>query len=99
MFDEGNLFLLEPPTTVVAAQIMTENPPPATVNNRLPIAPAPIPVGMALHRFLPASAVAAAPALVAPDTTDVAAEPQTAQQPILPTQDVPFTDDNYFQKK
>ena len=42
--------------------------------------------------------MAAAPApLVAPDTTDIAAEPQKPKRPQLPTQDVRFTDDNNFQ--
>ena len=94
LFDESIPSLLEPPTTVVAIQNVTENPPPVTVSIRFPIASAPVPVGLAaapapIH--LPA--VAAAPALMAPDTADVEApEPQVSNRPYLPTQDVRFSD-------
>ena len=48
--------LLEPPTTVVATQNVTENTPPVTVIIRFPIAPTPAPVGLAavLAPFHPA---------------------------------------------
>ena len=45
-FDES-VPLLEPPTTVVATQNVTEDPPPVTVSLRFPIASAPVPVGLA----------------------------------------------------
>ena len=93
LFDESIPSLLEPPTTVVASQNVTEDPPPVTVNISFPIAPAPVSVGLAaLPAPLPAPAVAAAPALVAPDTADVEApEPQVLERPHLPTQDVRFS--------
>ena len=47
LFDESIPSLLEPPTTVVATQNVTEDPPPVTVSLRFPIAPAPAPVGLA----------------------------------------------------
>ena len=47
LFDESIPSLLEPPTTVVATQNVTEDPPPVTVNIRFPIAPAPVPLGLA----------------------------------------------------
>ena len=82
LFDESIPSLLEPPTTVVATQNVTEEPPPVTVSIRFPIASAPVPVGLA-----------AAPALMAPDTADVEApEPQVSKRPYLPTQDVRFSD-------
>ena len=94
LFDESIPSLLEPPTTVVATQNVTEDPPPVTVNFRFPIAPAPVPVGLAtVPAPLPAPAVAAAPALMAPDTADVEApEQQVLERPYLPTQDVRFSD-------
>ena len=73
---------------------MTEYPPAVTVNFRFPIAPAPVPVGLAdasapLHPL----AVAAAPASVTPDTADVeVAEPQVVERPQLPTQDARISD-------
>ena len=78
LFDESIPSLLEPPTTVVATQNVTEDSPPVTVNIRFPIAPAPVRVGLAaVLAPLPAPAVAAAPAFMAPDTADVEApEPQ-----------------------
>ena len=94
MFDESIPSLLEPPTPVVAAQNVAEDPPPITVSLRFPIAPAPVPFGLAaapapIH--LPA--VAAAAALMAPDTADVEApEPQDLERSYLPTQDVRFSD-------
>ena len=91
LFDESILPLLEPPTTLV-------DPPPVTVNIRFPIAPAPVPFGLAAAPvLLPAPTVATVPALLVPDTADVAAEPQIPQRPTLPTQDIRFTDDNNFQ--
>ena len=84
LFDESIPSLLEPPTTVVTTQSVTEDPPPVTVSLRFPITPAPAPVGLA---------AAPAPALVAPDTTDVEApEPQVLERPYLPTPDVRFSD-------
>ena len=47
LFDESIPSLLEPPTTVVATQNVTEDPPPFTVSLRFPIAPTPVPVGLA----------------------------------------------------
>ena len=47
LFDESIPSLLEPPTTVVATQTVTEGPPPVTVSLRFPLAPAPVPVGLA----------------------------------------------------
>ena len=93
-FDESIPSLLEPPTTVVATQNVTEDPPPLTVSLRFPIAPAPVPVGLAaVPAPIPLPAVAATPALVAPDTADVEApEPQVLERPYLPTQDVRFSD-------
>ena len=93
LFDESVPSLLEPPTTVVATQNVTEDPPPVTASIRFPIAAAPVPVGLAIvPALLPAPAVAAAPALVAPDTADVEApEPQVLERPYLPTQDVRFS--------
>ena len=94
LFDESIPSLLEPPTTVVTTQNVTEDPPPVTVSLRLPIAPAPVPVGLAAAPApIPLPAVAAAPNLVAPDTADVEApEPQVLERPYLPTQDVRFSD-------
>ena len=94
LFDESIPSLLEPRTTVVATQNVTEDPPPVTVNIRFPIAPAPVPVGLAaVPAPLPALAVAAVPALMAPDTADVEApEPHVSERPYLPTQDVQFSD-------
>ena len=94
LFDESIPSLLEPPTTVVATQNVTEDPPPVTVSLRFPIAPAPVPVGLAAAPApIPPPAVAAAPALMAPDTADVEApEPQVLERPYLPTQDVRFSD-------
>ena len=82
LFDESIPSLLETPTTVVATQNKTEDPPPVTVSLRFPIAPA-----------LPLPAVAAAPALMAPDTAEVEApEPQVLERPYLPPQDPRFSD-------
>ena len=94
LFNESIPSLLEPPTTVVATQNVTEDPPPVTVSLRFPIAPAPVPIGLAAAPApIPPPAVAAAPALVAPDTADVEApEPQVLERPYLPTQDVRFSD-------
>ena len=91
LFDESIPSLLELPTTVVATQIMTEDPPPVTVNFRFPIAPSPVPVGLAaVPAPLPPPALPAARApLVTPDTAYVEApEPQLSEGPYLPTQDV-----------
>ena len=67
LFDESIPSLLEPPTTVVATQNVTEDSPPVTVNIRFPIVPAPVPVGLAaVPAPLPAPAVAAAPAFDGP---------------------------------
>ena len=81
LFDESIPSLLEPPTTVVGPQNLTEDPPPVTVNLRFAIAPAPVPVGMvAVPAPIPLPAVAAAPILVAPDNADVEApEPQVLE--------------------
>ena len=94
LFDESIPSSLEPPTTVVATQNVTEDPPPVTVNIRFPITSAPVPVGLAAAPApIPLPAVAAAPALMAPDTADVEApEPQVLERPYLPTQDVRFSD-------
>ena len=96
LFDESSPSLLEPPTTVVATQNVTEDPPPVTVSLRFPIAPAPVPVGLAAAPApIPLPAVAAAPALMAPDTADVEApEPPVLERPYLPTQDVRFSDNS-----
>ena len=88
LFDESFPSLLEPPTTVVATQNVTEDPPPVTVNIRIPITPTAVPTPF-VHPALP---VAPAP-LVAPDTTDnEAPEPQVLERPYLPTQVVQFSD-------
>ena len=94
LFDESIPSLLEPPTTVVATQNVTEDPPPVIVSLRFSIAPAPVPVGLAAAPApLPPPAVAAAPTLVAPDTADVEApEPPVLERPYLPIQDVRFSD-------
>ena len=95
LFDESIPSLLEPPTTVVATQNMTENRPPVIVNIRFPIAPAPVPVGLAaVPAPFPSPPLAAAPApLVAPDTADVETpEPQVLEPPYLLTHDVRFSD-------
>ena len=90
LFDESIPFLLEPPTTVVATQTVTEDSPPVTVSLRFPLALAPVPVGLAASPApIPLPAGAAAPALMAPDTPDVeTTELQVLQRPYLPTQDV-----------
>ena len=63
LFVESIPSWLEPPTTVVATQNVTEDPPPVTFSIRFPIASAPVPVGLsAIPAPLPA------PALMAPDT-------------------------------
>ena len=94
LFDESIPSLLEPPTTVVATQNVTEDPPPVTVSLRFPIAPAPVPVGLAAAPApIPPPAVAPAPASMAPDTADVEApEPQFLERPYLRTQDIQFSD-------
>ena len=97
LLDEGIPYLLEPPTTGVATQNMTEEPPPVTVNIRFPFAPAPVPVGLAAEPDpFPPPALPVAPAtLVAPDTADVeVSEPQILERPYLPTQDVQFFDNS-----
>ena len=85
LFDESIPSLLEPPTTVVTTQSVTEDLPPVTVSLRFPIAPAPAPVGLAAAPApIPLPAVAAAPALVARDTADVEApEAQVLERPSL----------------
>ena len=87
---------MEPPTTRVTTRIVTEDPPPLTVSFRFPVALARVPVGLAAAPApLPPPAVAAAPALVAPDTADVeVAEPQVPERPHFPTEDVRFTNDD-----
>ena len=92
-FDESIPSLLEPPTTVVATQNVTEDPPPVTVSLRFRIAPAPVPVGLAAAPApIPPPAMAAAPDLMSFDTADVEApEPQVLERPYLPTQDVRFS--------
>ena len=96
LFDESIPSLLEPPTTVVATQHVTEDPPPVTVSLRFPIAPAPVPVGLsAAPAPIPPPAVTAAPVLMTPDTADVEAlEPQVLERPYLPTQNVRFSDNS-----
>ena len=87
LFDESIPSLLEPPTTVVATQNGTEDPPAVTVNIRFLMAPAPVPVRLsAVAAPFPPAALAAAPApLVALDTEDVEApEPQVLGQPYFP---------------
>ena len=81
LFDESIPPLLEPPTTVVATQTVTEDKPSVTVTLRFPLALPPIPVGLAAAPApIPLPAVAAAPALMAPDTADVEApEPQVLE--------------------
>ena len=93
--------MLEPSTTGVATRTLTEDTPPVTVGIRFPIAHAPIPVGLtAVPAPLSALAVAAAPVLlVAPDTADVAAEPQTQERPQLPSQNVRFANDDIVRKE
>ena len=86
LLNESIFSLLEPPTTVVATQNVTESAPPVTVSIRFPIAPAPVAVGLAaVPAPLPPSALPAAPTLlVAPDTADVEApEPQNLDRPYL----------------
>ena len=99
-FDESFPSLLEPPTTVDATLNVTEDPPPVTVRFRFPIAPAPELVGLAAApATIPPPAVAAAPALMAPDTADVEApEPQVIEQPYLLPQNARFSDssDDFF---
>ena len=94
LFDESIPSLLEPPTTGVATQNVTEDPPPATVSFRFLIALASVPVGLATAQApIPLPAVASAPVLMAPDTADVEApEPQVLERPYLTTQDVRFSD-------
>ena len=94
MFDESIPSLLEPPTTVVVTQNVTEDRPPVTVNIRFPIAPAPVQVGLAAAPApIPPPAVAAASTLMAPDTADVEVpEPPVLERPYLPIQDVRFSD-------
>ena len=94
LFDESIPSLLEPPTTVVTTQNVTEDPPPVTVIIHFPTAPAPVPVGLAgaPAPFPPALPAAPAP-LVAPDIADTEApEPQVLERPYLPTQDVQLSD-------
>ena len=85
-------------TTGISTRNVTEDPPPVTVSIRFPVAPAPVPVGLAsaLVPLRPPDVAAAPAPLVATDTSDVAAEPQTPERPQPPTQDVLFTDDNSF---
>ena len=94
LFDESIPSLLEPSTTVVVTQNVTEDPLPVTVSLRFPITPAPVSVGLAaVPAPIPLPAVATAPTLVVPDTADVEApEPQVLERPHLPTQDVRFSD-------
>ena len=98
-YDESIHFLMVPPITGVATGNVREDPPPVTVSIRFPIAPAPVTVTLAAAPLpLPPPAMAAtAVPLVAPDTTDNAAEPPTPERHTLPTQDLRFTDDNIFQ--
>ena len=100
LFDQSIPSLLEPPTTVVAAKNVKEDPPPVTVNIRFPVTPAPVPVGLAAALApIPLPAVAAVPALVAPDTADFEApEPHVLERPYLPPQDARFSDnsDDFF---
>ena len=85
---------LEPPTTGVTTRTVREYPPPVKVSFRLPIAPAPVPVGLAATpALLHLPVLAAAPVLVAPDTTDVeVAEAQVVERPQPPNQDARFAD-------
>ena len=85
---------MEPPTTVVATQKLTEDPPPVTVNIRFPTARPAVPVGLAaVPALLPAPAMGAAPALMAPDKADAEApEPQVLERPYVPPQDAQFCD-------
>ena len=70
---------------------MTNDPPPLTLSFPFPVNPVPVPVP------LPAVAVAPAP-VGTPDTADVQlAEPQTPEQPQLPTQGVRFINDDISQ--
>ena len=78
LFEENLPSLLELPTTVIATQNVTVDAPIATVSCRFPVAPAPVPIGLAaasapLH---PPTVVSAPAALVAHETADVeVAEP------------------------
>ena len=94
LFDESLPPLLEPPTTVVATQNVTEDRPPVKVSLRFPLAPAAVPIGLAAALApIPLPAVAAAPASVAPNTADVEApEPQVLERPCLSPQDAQFSD-------
>ena len=93
LFDENIPSLLEPPTTVVATQNVTEGPLRVTFSIRFPVAPAPVPVGLAaVPAPFRAPAVAAAPALMAPDAAGVEAPgPQVLERPYLPPQDNHFS--------
>ena len=72
--DESFPFFLEPPTTGVATQKVTEDPSPVIISFHFLIALASVPVGLAAEPApIPPPAVASAPALVAPDTADVEA--------------------------
>ena len=95
LFDESIPFSLEPPTTGVTTQNVTENKPPVTVNFRFPTAPAPIPVGLAaVPAPLPPPALPLAPVpLVAPDTADVETpEPQDSERAYLVLKMFKFSD-------
>ena len=70
VFDESIPSLLGPPTTVVATRNMIENPPPVAVSFWFPVAPAPVPVGLA-----PGPAPVHLPALAAPPAPVVLPEP------------------------
>ena len=97
LFDENIPSLLEPLTTVVATQNVTEDPPLATVKILPPISPAPVTVGLAavLAPFPPTALPAAPAPLVAPDTADVEApEPQALERPYISTQGVQFFDNS-----
>ena len=97
--DESILFL-EPPTTGVATRTVTEEPPPVTSSIPFPIAPAPVPVGLAVEPVpLTPSAVALATApLLTRDTAIVeVTEPPAAEPPQVPMQSARFTNDDILQ--
>ena len=84
LFDKSIPSLLETPTTVVATQNVTEDPPLVAVNFRFPIAPAPVPVGLAAvpAAFLSTVQAVAPTSLVAPDIADARApEAQVLERP------------------
>ena len=96
-FDESVPYLLEPPTTVVATQLVTENPKAVTVSFCSPITPAPLLVVLiAATDFLHQLTVAAAPVdFILSDRANFGAiQPSILEQPQFPTQDVRISDNS-----